>query len=275
MNYANLPQAVELENNNNTRHFIGYSASDGKTVVIAKLIRSGAPEGFSESDIALLLEKYKIKYVLDIRSTTEIPSPPILGNLPEVAYFNYPMSNKVRDFSPQMDLTEAAQYLIDLYNMAGGTPEAAFQWTVTTYTNTVTVEEFIENTRKIFDVLLQNQDGCVFYNCTGGKDRTGVISMLILTALGVRWETIIEDYLYTNIYMDSSAVLDEVLRITGDPVIVEGVSYFARTHERFLETVKTLLQEKYGSIENYLSRGLGLTTENIAQLRAVYTVEPV
>ena len=40
--------------------------------------------------------------------------------------------------------------------------------------------------------------GCVLWHCTEGKDRCGLLSAVLLLALGVERSTILEDYLLTN-----------------------------------------------------------------------------
>ena len=50
----------------------------------------------------------------------------------------------------------------------------------------------------IFNILLADNGGAVLYHCSAGKDRTGVVTAVILTALGVDKDTIYQDYLLTN-----------------------------------------------------------------------------
>lgn len=47
-------------------------------------------------------------------------------------------------------------------------------------------------------VILQQEEGAVLWHCSMGKDRVGVGTALLLYALGVPMETIMEDYLRTN-----------------------------------------------------------------------------
>lgn len=53
---------------------------------------------------------------------------------------------------------------------------------------------------KIFDILLANQDGSVLWHCTAGKDRAGFGTALVLSALGVDKNTVIDDYMLSNKY---------------------------------------------------------------------------
>ena len=61
-------------------------------------------------------------------------------------------------------------------------------------------EECIRNLSEIMQFLCNRRvsDGAVLFHCTEGKDRTGVISMILLSLLHVPIETILNDYLITN-----------------------------------------------------------------------------
>ena len=61
--------------------------------------------------------------------------------------------------------------------------------------------EFNSQYRRMFKQLLADNVPLAF-NCSAGKDRTGVAAALILTALGVSRETVIQDYLLSNCYFD-------------------------------------------------------------------------
>lgn len=54
--------------------------------------------------------------------------------------------------------------------------------------------------RRFFDNLLANDqpDSTLLFHCTAEKDRTGMGAVYLLTALGVDFETIKQDYLLTN-----------------------------------------------------------------------------
>lgn len=51
-----------------------------------------------------------------------------------------------------------------------------------------------EKMEKIIDIIM-NAESNVMYFCTAGKDRTGVVSAIILKRLGFSDEVIIEDYM--------------------------------------------------------------------------------
>jgi protein-tyrosine phosphatase len=269
--FASLPQSVGVENNNNTRHLGGYKTAGGKKVAGRNLIRTGSPGGFSDKDVAFLLSEYRLRHVVDLRTEYERSADASLESVPGVSYSALPLS---ADAQQSIGFNrEACNILIQMVRAVGGTAEAALSTMKKVYADIVNDEILIERTRKIFDILLENEGGCVMYHCAGGKDRTGVMSALILSALGVDWNTVAEDYLLTNIYINDAAVksLEEVMGETDDPEVIAGVKYFLFAHEGYLEYVLSTVKSKYGSMESYLGQVLGLTPQKTAKLRAAYT----
>ncbi len=63
----------------------------------------------------------------------------------------------------------------------------------------------------------------VLWHCTGGKDRTGLAAMLILSALGVDEETVVKDYLLTNEF--------NAQRIAGTKQYLRAQGYHSRTQQ--------------------------------------------
>ena len=91
----------------------------------------------------------------------------------------------------------------------------------------------------------------VLVHCTAGKDRTGWVSAVLLDVLGVDRATVQSDYLASNVYRRAS---------DADPV--NGVN------RGFLDTSWDLVDSRYGGMDGYVRRGLGLDATVIAQLRA-------
>jgi protein-tyrosine phosphatase len=271
--FKDLPQAVELENNNNTRHLGGYKTVSGKTVVRTKLIRSGSPGKFTQKDIALLLSEYNLKHVVDLRTGYEASTDASLTGVSGVSYSHLPLSAEVQQSLSFND--EISNVLIQMVRSAGGSAEAAAEAMKKTYADIVTDEALIERTRRVFDILLENEGGCVLYHCAAGKDRTGVVSALILSALGAERSVVLEDYLHTNAYISESAAktLAEVARAAGDSETAAGVRGFLVADRAYLEGALSMIERKYGSMEKYLGERLGLTAGRLARLRDIYTEE--
>jgi protein-tyrosine phosphatase len=118
--------------------------------------------------------------------------------------------------------------------------------------------------RALFAHLLEDHAPLVIH-CTAGKDRTGFAAALILSALGVAEETIVDDYLMTNRYYrmepataNSTELPDEVKAVLTS---VEG---------SFLEAAYQAIRSDYGDLDGYFADGLGLGARQRAMLQARY-----
>ena len=61
-----------------------------------------------------------------------------------------------------------------------------------------------EKMKKIFEILGNNEK--ILYFCNAGKDRTGVVTALILKLLHVSEDDIIEDYVATGEFMKTTLI---------------------------------------------------------------------
>ncbi|MEU8898154.1 tyrosine-protein phosphatase [Nocardia sp. NPDC048505] len=99
--------------------------------------------------------------------------------------------------------------------------------------------------------ILATEDGAVLFHCTAGKDRTGWTAAVLLTILGVDRETVTQDYLLSNVYRGARE---------GDGL--NGVQ------QAWLDGAFDQVRQSYGSFDNYVRDGLGLSAADVAALRA-------
>ncbi len=106
-----------------------------------------------------------------------------------------------------------------------------------------------DNMTTVFKTIA-NAKTSVIYNCTAGKDRTGVVSAVILGLCGVDKEDIIKDYVLTRIFYKERLEYIHKIHPEVDMNIVTPC-------ERFMEEFLDKLLSKYGSFKDYLlARGL-------------------
>jgi protein-tyrosine phosphatase len=134
---------------------------------------------------------------------------------------------------------------------------------------------YAEMYRSAFQHIVDGDVPLVFH-CAGGKDRTGTLAALILTALGVPEQTVIADYMLTNRYLDVAA-LAAAPRVGADAADA-GFS-FLRTlspemraplltcHPSLLQGALRAVEARHGSVLAYVDEVLGIGADGIAALR--------
>ncbi|MCZ0973385.1 tyrosine-protein phosphatase [Streptomyces albulus] len=108
----------------------------------------------------------------------------------------------------------------------------------------------------------------VLFHCTQGKDRTGWMSAVLLTAAGVPRNTVDQDYLASNHYLQAAndrqvAQLQAAGKLK-DPALLEPV---LGVRESYLDAAFHEVEAKYGSFDGYLGKGLGLDRATERKLR--------
>lgn len=118
-----------------------------------------------------------------------------------------------------------------------------------------------------FNVLfneLAGVDGAALFHCTAGKDRTGWTAAVLLSIAGVDNATIMSNYLATNDYTaervaKTLAMMPPSMAAIYAPLLGVEASY--------LQAGLDQVTAQYGSMDNYLKQGLGLSQETIYVLR--------
>lgn len=131
---------------------------------LMRYIRSDFPEHLTKQEIKWLLDN-NITTIVDLRSDGEVlKNPCVLKYLDGFEYFHLPVTG------------------------GGGTPKSL------EHLHTVYRQMVDEQMEKIIDTIMNAQSN-VMYFCAAGKDRTGVVSAIILKRLGFSDEVIIDDYM--------------------------------------------------------------------------------
>ena len=111
---------------------------------------------------------------------------------------------------------------------------------------------------------LAGVDGAALFHCTAGKDRTGWTAAVLLSIAGVDNATIMSNYLATNDYTaervaKTLAMMPPSMAAIYAPLLGVEASY--------LQAGLDQVTAQYGSMDNYLKQGLGLSQETIYVLR--------
>ncbi|QHM77951.1 Tyrosine-protein phosphatase [Mixta theicola] len=107
-------------------------------------------------------------------------------------------------------------------------------------------------------------DGAAVFHCTEGKDRTGWISMVLMSIAGADDSAIMADYLASNDY-SREHIEATIARLP--PPLAEIYTPFLYADASYLQAGLDEVARLYGSVDNYIREGLGLSQETIYVLR--------
>ena len=254
MSDSALAHLIELPGTINLRDIGGYHTRDGHTIRKHKLYRSGLITYMPEAVQQHLLE-IGLNTDIDLRQPTDRSKAPDV-ELPGVAYHNlslYPFADHPHFMMKFRLASKAAHFTLarDSYRYMATDPRTA------------------KMLRKVIQLLVQNETGATLFHCFAGKDRTGVVAMLIEGLLDVPEKVAHQDYIVTNdILMD---------RFTGDQAaadlpmtnrMVMGMNS-QPADDSYFEAVQTVVKQ-YGGWPAYAKEHLDLTDSDIKDLKRLY-----
>lgn len=124
----------------------------------------------------------------------------------------------------------------------------------------------------IIDCSLRGE--CVLYHCTVGKDRTGILSALILSLLGVDRATILRDYVATNRAARREANRKGLLvsLMTRSISVGKIVRSLFLANTRWLEHALTTLDQQYGGVIPFVTQVLHIPEDRLNAFRTANLV---
>lgn len=236
----------------NLRDFGGYPTADGRTIRRGMLYRSGTMALLTPEDSAEL-RSLGIRAICDFRRPGERKSEPTSWHDASVDYY-------CRDYSG------ATGVLVDMVREERTTAADMKAAMLAVYHEIAT--DHAEAYAAMFRQMLAGHLP-ILINCSAGKDRTGAGAAMVLAALGVSRNVIIEDYLLTNSHADwtwrlaqGESHLSRLKQARADvlePLLIADVAY--------LEALFTHFDALHGGVDGYLRDVLGVGTTEQAALR--------
>ena len=231
-----LPHVLPLQGGSNFRDLGGYRTADGRLVRRGAVFRSAHLGGLTDED-RTALGTIGVRTIVDLRGVNEAAETPhrIEGVTCRIvgAHIEPGVGDKIRGAvedgtaSPHLMM----QFLTDHYRDYPRRCAPGF--------------------RTLFATLSDGVHRPLVFHCTAGKDRTGFASALLLTLLGVPWQTVVEDYLRTNELWIGHIGRYPELDIDTRAAIIE-----ARTP--YLEAAFEVVRNDFGTPEAFAEKALGL-----------------
>lgn len=238
---------IDLKGAMNVRDLGGYRTTDGKTIKSGRIIRSASLANLTKADQQKLTRTCNLKYDVDLRTPMEMkaaPDPTVAG----VDFIKDPVFKNVN--------TSSNQTITDKTMEQG-------------YTNFVTTKQARTAYHNLFTTLLNNKgNSAVLYHCSAGKDRAGAGTIFILSALGVKKLTIVDDYLATKgVYEKHYAQLK---KSGASQKELQTVKALEDVKPAYINATYSAVKKHYGTMDNFLNKGLRVSNTDIAKLRAMY-----
>ena len=248
--YIVAPRFVHLEGASNFRDLGGYETADGRRVRWGSVYRSDELTDLTDADVRFIGEM-GLQVVCDLRRASRRETDP--------------------DRLPTQDPPAVLALDISAASGTGGSPisewgdaEAASRF----------ADGYARRIRRagslygeMLDELADQGNRPFLFHCQGGKDRAGTAAALLLLALGVSEDTVLEDYLLTNEAYAQTG-FDPVARATEIGVSVAVLEVLRSARPVFLQAAFDEMTALSGSIDEYLRQELDLTDTERDRLRS-------
>ncbi len=236
----------------NARDLGGYRCVDGRMVRPGMLLRSEALTHATEPDLDIL-RGLGVTMVIDLRGEAEAAG---RGSGPWTG---------PRTHLPTTDVTQTL-----FVELMGAGPDAELLDEDALVKIMVEMyRQFVadESSRSAFSAALNlvldtaGRGEAVLFHCTAGKDRTGWLAALALSGLGVDRASVYADYLLTNERSGTgrgaegrARLLAAMRRMIGER---QPLMPLLEVRSVYLDAAFAEVEERYGSVENFLVSGLG------------------
>ena len=257
-------QQIGITSIHNARQLGGYRIGN-KHIKDGLLLRTARLSGLSEEDSTLLADRYRVQCIYDFRGQEEsLTAPDVIPG--DSRYMNLSISLDEGGDRSAFKADSEAEMIGMLLKYADN--PMIQDLCAHMYDKILFEESSQEVYRRFFaDLVTVNpEDGAVLWHCTQGKDRAGCASALLLSALGAERELIMADFNLSKEYYDPYVATINIENETQSHVINTLISVNPVVFEEALDKI----DERYGSLRNYLTECIGVTPEMMEILRERY-----
>jgi protein-tyrosine phosphatase len=244
-----LPRALErvlaINGTRNLRDLGGYLTGDGRVTRWRTVLRSAVPYGLDAAARDELLA-LGLRTIVDLRDRDELERRPnVFSTSTALSYRSVPFwDTPLPDNVPLEDLTRGYLRELDLRG---------------------------ERLVVILRQFARAEALPALVHCAAGKDRTGVVVALLLSALGVPSETIVEDYVLSRTCLGERYLEESRAWVASRGEVWEDVAHLFDTPPERMQRTLDYLNRRWGGAQRYLLDH-GLEPHELEALRHALTV---
>ena len=257
---------VSFNNISNVRDLGGIPLCDGRMVKPGLIYRGGALNAADDADIEKFTKGLSIARIIDLRVGYERVAKPDrefegVENLYIPFYDNDVVGREY--FKPiPGTIVIGNDFACDPNDFYADMP------------NELTAAQMAKVLNAVFESACADMP--VYYHCSGGKDRVGITTLLILEILGASEDAILEDYLLTNVSREAKieGTYQRFLRLCqGDEEFARKVTKDHAALPENLTAFRASVDRRYGSMDVFVRSVLSFDERRICDLRQALTVE--
>ena len=260
---------IPLEGLPNTRDLGGLPTKAGRRIAPRLLLRSGTLASATQHDIMILKDKYKVSRVIDLRTDAERANRPDPKDaFPGTQFVNIPLL-RAKALGVTLDESES------LSEAVKAIAATANERMLRIYRQMMLDKYTQKSFKRFFDELVHHGEGAVLWHCAVGKDRVGMATVLLLSALDIPDDLIVQDYLATNRFMEPLAqkMLDDLSPYGLSHGLRESVRMLNTVDRQFLQAGLDAVNAEYGSLDAFIRKELDVTEEKKGALRKNYLID--
>ena len=237
-----------LEGAPNFRAVAPLPAAAGSRLLPGRIFRSDALHRLSATDLDALAA-LDIATVLDLRRDDE------RSQMPSRWPARQPREMLTFDVLPDLQAVRAGGWRVNL-EREDFDARGAHRWMAETYGRmpaalAPAVHEAARRLARRGDAATR-----VLVHCTAGKDRTGFVVAMLLTALDVPREAIVDDYLESSRRRPPAVLADMLIAQSGETPSARmrgAIETIAGVHADWLETALHTAEREHGTLDAYLT----------------------